>query len=165
MSSHVFKSLYSSSEDETTFIHAYYNFYEKLFVVAEYKGDGVLEVTDGTDYDYYLATLWLWFNAYDDETGKLNYPTYKVEKVEGMAWYSVYARNGRSVASEDDGGEIGGEMADLGACCEDEPWSMFIILALIRRNEVAKIRHSVDGGRREVAISAKFPPTIKVRWV
>jgi len=162
MSSHVFKSLYSSKEDETTFVHAYYNFYERLFVVAEYKGDGMLEVTDSTDYDYYLATLWLWFNAYDDETGDLNYPAYKVEEVEGVVWYSVYARNGRSVTSE---GGSDSKIVDLGACCEGDPWSMFIILALIRRDEVAKIRYSVDGGRCEVAISAKFPPTIKLRCV
>jgi hypothetical protein len=159
ISAQVFKSLYSS-EDERTFVHAYYNFYEKSFVVAEYRGNGVLEISGGADYDYYFVTLWLWFNAYDDETGDLNYPTYKVEETEGVTWYSVYVRNGRSVTSED-----GNEIADLGVCCEDDPWSMFIILALIRRGENAKILHSVDGIRREITISAKFPPTIKLRWI
>ncbi len=117
--------------------------YVRSLIVTEYKGDGVFEIVDTDDYDYYFATF---FTSLD----------YDVEEVEGAVWHATYEWYYSSVYDLRSGKK---KVAYLSPCCD---LSMLIILALIRRNEVARIR-TTGKERYEVMIFAKFPPTIKVR--
>jgi hypothetical protein len=134
---------------------AYMHQYNKLFVTAQYKGNGVLEIIgDGekNEYDYYLATFF-----YDPQTDA----EFNLESVEGAVWYSAYDWSGSTMYNLLDGGRL-----VLSGCCDEV--STLIVLALIKRGEKAKVRFSVnplgqdEEERYEAIISATLPPEVEV---
>ncbi|MFZ8809622.1 MAG: hypothetical protein ACO2PN_16155 [Pyrobaculum sp.] len=125
--------------------------YVKSLVVAEYKGDRVLEIVDTDDYDYYLHVAMVGI-TYDD-------PVYDVD-VEGAVWHVVYYVAYSDTIYDQHKNRI----AELDVCCYDEAWWYLIVLALIRRNEIAKIKYLDSGKERfEHIITAMLPPVVKQR--
>ncbi len=125
------------------------------FVVAEYKGDGKLEIVqnaDINDYNYYLEMFS--FGAHSTVAG------FDVKKIEGAVWYEVYEWAGDIVRNLSTN-----EWYWASMCCEDDAPELLIPL-LIRRGEEAKIRFSViehEEEEYEAVISARsFPPTVDI---
>jgi hypothetical protein len=143
--------------DEYNELITYMFLYSKLIVTAQYKGDGVLEIVgDGerNEYDYYLSIF-----TYTPDT----YATFYLEDVEGAVWHSAYEWSYSTLYKLTEGG-----LSVLTGCCDKV--STFIVLALIRRGEEAKIRFSLESvlneeERHEVAILASLPPKVERKEV
>jgi hypothetical protein len=126
--------------------------YRNRLVVAEYRGDGIVEIVDTDDYDYYLH-LGILGTTYDNSL--YNFDDIEIE---GAAWHDFYY-----VAYSDTIYDWHrNKVAELDICCYDDVWSYFITLLLIRHNEVAKVRY-LDGGREkfEHVVTATLPPVVK----
>lgn len=101
-------------------------------LITEYKGDRVLEVIDGSDYDYYLTTF-----VYEAEDKGAEFSNIEVE---GAVWHSVYfLRSFALLLNEKGNWEY---MYTLAGCCNDEVPAL-IIPMLIRRGEKAEVRFKV----------------------
>ena len=124
--------------------------YHKQLVVVEYRGDGIAEIVDTDDYDYYLHVEKVDF-TYDD-------PVDDVE-VEGAVWHAIYYVPYSDTIYDKSGNKI----AELDVCCYDDVWSYFIALLLIRRGEIAKIK-CFDSGKEkyERIVTASLPPVVRV---
>jgi len=126
-------------------------------VVAEYKGDGVLEVvSDGAkDYDYFLKVFI--FGAHS------TLASFSVDNVTGVVWHETYEWTMRGTLYNLLTGEW--QYAPGYDCCEQAP--ELIIPMLIRRGEEAKIRFSVIESKEEeyeaVISTQSFPPTVQIR--
>jgi hypothetical protein len=114
-------------------------------LIAEYKGDRVLEIVqdaDENDYDYYLTTFIYELPNKNAEFGSV--------EVEGAAWYSAYSlRSFALFYMERDSWE---RKYTLEGCCNDENPAL-IIPMLIRRGETAEVRFTVDGKTYTAAVS------------
>jgi hypothetical protein len=133
-------------------------------IIAEYKGDGRLEIVGHgkDDYDYYLAQF-----IYDAHT---TIASFRIDGVEGAVWYSIYEHDGYGIYSIAEGGSrtLSDAGADLSPCCLDI--AELVALLLIKRGEEAKVRFytttSYEEERYEAVISAKeYPPAVKVRRI
>jgi hypothetical protein len=143
--------------DDYNDLVTYMFLYSKLTVTAQYKGGGVLEIIgDGeeNEYDYYLSIFTHTPNTY---------ATFYLENVEGAVWHSAYEWSYSTLYKLTEGG-----LSVLTGCCDKV--STFIVLALIRRGEEAKIRFSLasvlnEEERYEATISATLPPKVEVKLV
>jgi len=142
------------------YVKTYMYLYGKLFVTAQYKGDGVLEIIgDGekNEYDYYLSIFKF---KYVPDT----YSTFGLEGVEGAIWYSAYEWSHSTLYKLTEGG-----LSVLTGCCDKVP--TLIVPMLIKRGEEAKIKFTVrsvlgEEERYEATISATtLPPKVEVKLV
>jgi len=134
----------SSEEQLSWFI------YHKPLAVSEYRDNGVLEIVDTDDYDYYLHM------AMFGITPTHNDPDVEVE---GAAWHSVYY----VMYSKTIYDQRWNKIAELDICCYDEVLSYLIALMLVKRSEVARMRYYDGEKRLEHAVVAAFPPVAKLR--
>jgi len=111
-------------------------------LIAEYKGDRVLEIVDGTDYDYYLTTF-----VYEAEDKNAKFSNVEVE---GAVWYSVYFLHSYELLYMDEQGNWKLKYT-LANCCNDEIPTL-IIPMLIRRGERAVVRFKVGDKKTYNAI-------------
>jgi len=102
-------------------------------LIAEYKGDRVLEIVDGADYDYYLTTF-----VYEAEDKNAKFSNVEVE---GAVWYSPYFLRSYELLYMDEQGNWETKYT-LANCCNDEIPTL-IIPMLIRRNGKATVRFKV----------------------
>ena len=122
--------------------------YNKWYAIAEYKGNGILEIVPSTnedDYDYYLPIY-----KYRPHTDSV----LDVDDVTGAVWYSAYDWSYSTMHNLLEGGGM-----VLSGCCDAYPPTL-IVPMLVRRGEEAKMRFSVDSidqgeERYEVTISTK----------
>ncbi len=128
------------------------------FVVAEYKGNGVLEVIssdDVKDYDYYLAKFT--FGAHST-IAKFN-----VDSVVGATWHEAYEWTSHRYFVDLYTGEW--QYAPGYKCCEQAP--LLIVPTLVRRGEEARIRFFVIETKEEeyetVISTHSFPPIVQIR--
>jgi hypothetical protein len=142
--------------DDYNELLAYAITYNKLHVIAEYKGNGILEIVPTADeFDYYLATFF--YVPHTDSE-------FNVESVTGAVWYSAYDWSYSGVYNLMESGRI-----ELSACCDEFP--KLIVLALIKHGEEAKVRFSVkplgqdEEERYEATISAMLPPEVEIKEV
>jgi hypothetical protein len=139
--------------DDYNDLIAYMSLYSETLVTAQYKGDGILEIIgDGNknEYDYYLSIF-----VHTPNT----YAMFYLEDVEGAIWYSAYVWSHSGLYKLTEGG-----VSVLTGCCDKV--STFIVPALIRRGEEAKIRFGLtseldEEERYEVTISATLPPEVE----
>ncbi len=112
-------------------------------IIAEYRGDGVLEIIDGNDYDYYLTTFI--YTPPDRRAIK-----FENVEVEGAVWYSAYFLRHFALLVRD--GDSWEWMYRLAGCCNDEIPAL-IVPMLIRRGEKAVVKFTIDGRTYSAVVS------------
>jgi hypothetical protein len=111
-------------------------------LVAEYKGNGVLEIADGADYDYYLTTF-----MYESEDKNAKFSSIEVKNA---VWYSAYFLHSYELLYMDENGNWE-RMYTLANCCNDEIPAL-IIPILIRRGEKAEVKFKVGDKNHSVVV-------------
>jgi len=115
------------------------------FVVVRYMGNGVAEIVETNDYDYYFGV-----DFYDH-----------LESVQGATWHAIYDWDSYRIYNLRDN-----RVLEYSTCCFDDYYSStYIVAMLIKRGETARVRYygvdEKDKLYEDVISTTGFPPTIE----